>query len=303
MDRAAHKLKTRSSALFASRRLGAAMQSDAQHEASPAQAGGEQSSSLKFPGASGLSDAEPNGAPKPVLDRGALTLPKEISVARSTKWMGRCRLRALRGSTCRCARRPASAAVGSELAAVWLMVGELPANWQGAAYGWAGAPTGPGRHVLAEGSACCQYWGRAATHVAGGQHCPCCCLHLSFAVLSICISGLAKAGMLAASDTCPQQPVVCPGSGSCLCLVLPKCGLALQLPGSLNSTLNPKPPKACHRCSTLPDNRLLLAAAGSTSWRASETMWWSGSSASSCSSRSCGYRSTSSHTRTSPSCA
>ena len=45
-----------------------------------------------------------------------------------------------------------------------------------------------------------------------------------------------------------------------------------------------------------------LPAAGSTSWHANETMWWSGSSASSCSSRSCGYRSTSSHMRTFPSC-
>lgn len=91
MERAAHKLKTRSSALFASRRLGPTMQSDAQHEASTAQADGEKSSSLRPPGANGLSDAGTNGSPKPVLNRGALTLPKEISVARSTKWMGRCR--------------------------------------------------------------------------------------------------------------------------------------------------------------------------------------------------------------------
>eukprot|EP00891_Asterochloris_glomerata_P007905 jgi/Astpho2/7905/Aster-x0789 len=89
MERAAHKLKTRSSALFASRRLGPTMQSDAQHEASTAQADGEKSSSLRPPGANGLSDAGTNGSPKPVLNRGALTLPKEISVARSTKWMGR----------------------------------------------------------------------------------------------------------------------------------------------------------------------------------------------------------------------
>ena len=97
MERAAHKVKTRSSALFTSRRLGAAIQSDAQHQGSAARAGGDQSSSLKSPGASGLSDAEANGDPKPVLNRGALTLPKEISVARSTKWMGRCRFGALRG--------------------------------------------------------------------------------------------------------------------------------------------------------------------------------------------------------------
>ena len=99
MERAAHKVRTRSSALFTSRRLGAAIQMDAQHEIGPAQAGGEQSSSLRSPGASGLPDAEANGDPKPVLNRGALTLPKEISVARSTKWMGRCSSGALGAPT------------------------------------------------------------------------------------------------------------------------------------------------------------------------------------------------------------